>query len=248
MIARSPAFLNPLKDRELDLRGNKIAVVENLAATQDQFDSIDLSDNEIKKVECMAVLRRLTQLLLNNNRVTRISEGLGNALPKLQTLILTNNQLTTLTELEPLVGVPTLTSLSLVDNPVTKAKDYRAFVIALLPKLKVLDYKRVKLAEREAAEAAFRTSRRGAGPIKGVGSSSSSTGEVLAAESEGAAAPVKVAPTPEQVEQIRIAIGAAASLDEVQRLERALKAGNFELIAAAAKAAEAKAAETPQVS
>ena len=84
MIARSPAFLNPLKDRELDLRGacsrepagteapdtieahpqshvvfrvcsagNKIAVVENLAATQDQFDSIDLSDNEIGKIECM---------------------------------------------------------------------------------------------------------------------------------------------------------------------------------------------------
>ena len=43
MIARSPAFINPVKDRELDLRGNKIAVIENLAATQDQFDSIDLS-------------------------------------------------------------------------------------------------------------------------------------------------------------------------------------------------------------
>ena len=43
LISRSPAFLSPLKDRELDLRGNKIAVIENLAATQDQFDSIDLS-------------------------------------------------------------------------------------------------------------------------------------------------------------------------------------------------------------
>ncbi len=71
MIARSPAFLNPLKDRELDLRGNKIAVIENLAATQDQFDSIDLSDNEIRKVECMAVLPRLSTLLLNNNRISR---------------------------------------------------------------------------------------------------------------------------------------------------------------------------------
>ena len=43
LISRSPAFLSPLEDRELDLRGNKIAVIENLAATQDQFDSIDLS-------------------------------------------------------------------------------------------------------------------------------------------------------------------------------------------------------------
>ena len=64
VIARSPAFLNALKDRELDLRGNKISVIENLAATQDQFDSIDLSDNEILKVECMAHLPRLSQRAL----------------------------------------------------------------------------------------------------------------------------------------------------------------------------------------
>jgi len=34
LIARSPAFINALKDREIDLRGNKIAVIENLAAVQ----------------------------------------------------------------------------------------------------------------------------------------------------------------------------------------------------------------------
>jgi U2 small nuclear ribonucleoprotein A' len=50
--------------------------------------------------------------------------------------------LSTLKELEPLANVPSLTSLSLVDNPVTKVKDYRAFVIAMLPRLKILDYKR----------------------------------------------------------------------------------------------------------
>ena len=62
----------------------------------------------------------------------------------------------TLAELEPLAHLPTITSLALVDNPVSKLKDYRAFVIALLPRLKVLDYKRVKLAEREEAEARLR--------------------------------------------------------------------------------------------
>ena len=108
----------------------------------------------------MAILKRLTQLLLNNNRITRISEGLGKALPKLETLVLTNNRLSTLAELEPLAHLPTITSLALVDNPVSKLKDYRAFVIALLPRLKVLDYKRVKLAEREEAEGTFRRSRR----------------------------------------------------------------------------------------
>ena len=75
LISRSPAFLSPLKDRELDLRGNKIAVIENLAATQDQFDSIDLSDNEILKVECMACLPRLTQLLRSGDIPLAIADG-----------------------------------------------------------------------------------------------------------------------------------------------------------------------------
>ena len=66
LISRSPAFLSPLKDRELDLRGNKIAVIENLAATQDQFDSIDLSDNEIRKLE-YGHSQAADALLLNNN-------------------------------------------------------------------------------------------------------------------------------------------------------------------------------------
>ncbi len=38
------AFINPVKERELDLRGLKIPLIENLGVTQDQFDSIDLCD------------------------------------------------------------------------------------------------------------------------------------------------------------------------------------------------------------
>ena len=232
LISRSPAFLSPLKDRELDLRGNKIAVIENLAATQDQFDSIDLSDNEIRKLECMAILKRLTQLLLNNNRITRISEGLGKALPKLETLVLTNNRLSTLAELEPLAHLPTITSLALVDNPVSKLKDYRAFVIALLPRLKVLDYKRVKLAEREEAEGTFRRSRRAK---RGDGD------EVLAAEQTGGAP--RAAPTEEQIAQIRQAILTASSLEEVQKLESALARGDYSVLSKMAPAKDKGAAE-----
>ena len=222
--------------------GNKIAVIENLAATQDQFDSIDLSDNEIHRVECMAILKRLTQLLLNNNRVTRIADNLGQVLPKLDSLILTNNLIATLKDLEPLANATTLTRLSLVDNPVSKVTDYRPFVIALLPKLKVLDFQRVKLAERHAAEAKFRKlgqpkALRGVGGRGGDGSAGAGTaGAAGAAASEGAVAP----PNEEQVQQIKIAIGAAASLEEVQKLEKALKAGQYDVIARAAEAAAAK--------
>ena len=147
MIARSPAFFNAMKDRELDLRGNKIAVIENLAATQDQFDSLDLSDNEIRKLECLAVLPRIKMLLFNNNQINRVAENLGRAFPNLQTLVLTNNRFATLKELEPLAALPSLTMISLVDNPVTKQPHYRAFLIAMLPNLKVLDFQKVKPPE-----------------------------------------------------------------------------------------------------
>ena len=43
---------------------------------QNQFDSIDLSDNAIVKIEGFPRLLRLKQLLLNNNRISRIAKQL----------------------------------------------------------------------------------------------------------------------------------------------------------------------------
>lgn len=56
LVNASPQFTNPLKEREIKLRANKIPAVENLGATQDQFDVIDLSDNEIRKVEVISLI------------------------------------------------------------------------------------------------------------------------------------------------------------------------------------------------
>ncbi len=42
---------------------------------QNQFDSIDLSDNAITRLEGFPRLQRLKQLLLNNNRIARIAKG-----------------------------------------------------------------------------------------------------------------------------------------------------------------------------
>lgn len=46
------------------------------ACMQNQFDSIDLSDNAIVKIEGFPRLLRLKQLLLNNNRISRIAKQL----------------------------------------------------------------------------------------------------------------------------------------------------------------------------
>ena len=48
-----------------------------------------------------------------------------------------------------------LKTLSLVDNKVTKVENYRAFVISLLPNLKILDFQKIKPREREEVEAAY---------------------------------------------------------------------------------------------
>ena len=47
---------------------------------QNLFDAIDLSDNEIVKLEGFPLLKRLTTLLLANNRIARISPLLGSEL------------------------------------------------------------------------------------------------------------------------------------------------------------------------
>jgi len=155
LISRAGTYLNPLKDREIDLRGNKISVIENLGATQDQFDSIDLSDNEITKLENIPLLNRLRTILLNNNKVSRIENGLGQSLPHLETLVLTNNKLSKLNEIIPLAELPSLRYLSLLDNMVSKQQHYRFYVAYKLPRLKVLDYRKIKQTDRAAAEKLF---------------------------------------------------------------------------------------------
>lgn len=63
--------------------------------TQDQFDAMDFSDNEIKKLDNFPRYRRLSSLLLCNNHVSRIAADLGTQLPNLSCVILTNNKVTT---------------------------------------------------------------------------------------------------------------------------------------------------------
>nr|KAF6411828.1 small nuclear ribonucleoprotein polypeptide A' [Rousettus aegyptiacus] len=112
LIEQAAQYTNAVRDRELDLRGYKIPVIENLGATLDQFDAIDFSDNEIRKLDGFPLLRRLKTLLVNNNRICRIGEGLDQALPCLTDLILTNNSLVELGDLDPLAALKSLTYLS----------------------------------------------------------------------------------------------------------------------------------------
>jgi len=226
LISRSGQFINALGERELDLRGNKIAVLENLGATKDQFDVIDLSDNEIKKLENFPLLTRLRSIFINNNRVNRIGSGIEKSLPKLTTLVLNNNHLIELADILPLATVTSLRSLSLLDNQLVRLPNYRLFVIHTLPFLKLLDFKKIKTKEREEAKKLF-SGKKG----KELEQNLSKSTRNIAAEDDFQAAKEKQAQfqqqqaSQEDVNRIKDAILRAKNLDEVAYLENLLRAG-----------------------
>ncbi|KAB1201709.1 U2 small nuclear ribonucleoprotein A' [Morella rubra] len=228
LIWKSPHFFNAIKERELDLRGNKIAVIENLGATEDQFDTIDLSDNEIVKLENFPHLSRLGTLLINNNRITRINPNIGEFLPKLHSLVLTNNRLVNLVEIDPLASLPKLQFLSLMDNTVTKKPNYRLYVINKLKILRVLDFKKVKNKERLEARNLF-ASEEVEEEARRESAKTFTPGEVAKVPevSEEEQMQKVSAPTPEQIIAIKAAIVNSQTLEEVARLEKALKSGQL---------------------
>ncbi|KAK9080591.1 hypothetical protein SSX86_000349 [Deinandra increscens subsp. villosa] len=224
LIWKSPHFFNALRERELDLRGNKIPVLENLGATEDQFDTIDLSDNEIVKLENFPNLNRLGTLLLNNNRITRINPNIGEFLPKLHSLVLTNNRLVNLVEIDPLASLPKLQYMSLLDNNITKKPNYRLYVIHKLKSLRLLDFKKVKQKERIEAAKLF-ASKEAEEEAKKESVRTFVPGEVPTDEPKEEEPSKPVGPTPEQIIAIKAAIVNSQTLEEVARLEKALKSG-----------------------
>ncbi|KAK4486228.1 hypothetical protein RD792_008898, partial [Penstemon davidsonii] len=228
LIWKSPHFFNALRERELDLRGNKISVIENIGATEDQFDTIDLSDNEIVKLENFPYLNRLGTLLLNNNRITRINPNLEEYLPKLHTLVLTNNRLTNLIEIDPLASLPKLQFLSLLDNNITKKPNYRLYVIHKLKSLRVLDFRKVKQKERAEANKLF-ASKEAEEEAKRESVKTVVPNEIPSTKGadKEEQTPKPAAPTPEQILAIKAAIVNSQTLEEVARLEQALKSGQL---------------------
>jgi len=226
LIEQSPQYTNPLRDREIDLRGCKISVIENLGATLDQFDCIDISDNDIKKVEGFPLLKRMRMLLLNNNRVCRFEENLEQSLPHLNTIILTNNNLQELADIDPLSTVKTLEHLSLLRNPVTNKQNYRQYVIHKLPQVRVLDFQRIKQKERNAAKKMF-TGKKGEMLKKEIAAKRSRTFEVKDVSEVRQEDEKFLAEKYKDQEAIKEAIANASTLEEVRKLELLLQKGHI---------------------
>ncbi|KAJ3053122.1 U2 small nuclear ribonucleoprotein A' [Rhizophlyctis rosea] len=224
VLVLASSSLNAIKDRELELRSLKIPRIENLAITKDQHDTIDLSDNDIRKLENFPPMPRLKTLLLSNNRITRIDADCAKQLPNLHTLILTNNSIGELGDLDPLGEFANLEYLTLMDNPVTTRKYYRLYVIHRCPKVRVLDFRRVREAERTEAHEVFSGADGTALAARLSAQKSINTFEPGDLGEKKAARPYQ-APSQEEQKKIRDAIAGAKSLDEITRLEKSLRTG-----------------------
>ncbi|KAI7047330.1 hypothetical protein KC352_g46071, partial [Hortaea werneckii] len=143
--------------RELDLRGHKIPSIENLGVAAKDHESIDFTDNDISVLANFPLSPRLQTLLCARNRIASIQPSLSKSLPSLNTLVLTQNNLSELADLDPLQGFMKLTHVSLLDNPVTSKEHYRYYVLWRNPRIRFLDFQKVKDAERNKAQELFGT-------------------------------------------------------------------------------------------
>ncbi|CAD5210319.1 unnamed protein product [Bursaphelenchus okinawaensis] len=222
LIQDAYQYVNAVKQRELNLRDLQIPAIENLGATRNQYDVIDLTDNNIRKLENFPFLKRLECLLLHNNRIQHIQKDLHEKLPNLNTLALTNNNLAELGDIEPLAKCKKLEYLVLMGNPLTHKPHYRSYIIYKLRTVRVLDFKRVKLAEREAALKLFKGTEG-----KKLREQLVKKTQPLPNETEALRTQPVQTRNDEDQEKIRQAIRNAKTLPEVEHLQSMLQQGKI---------------------
>ncbi|KAL4872543.1 hypothetical protein BDV12DRAFT_210492 [Aspergillus spectabilis] len=229
LIQNSLSYINPLKDRELDLRGHKIPAIENLGIAKDQ-DAIDFTDNDISSLGNFPFFPRLRTLLLARNRIRQIQSNVASSIPGLTTLVLTANNIAELADLDPLRSLTKLTHLVLLENPVTRKEYYRTWIIYRIPSIRFLDYTKVKDSERSTATELFGTPEEPsalASKILGVKSRTFDVPSGDATDRAPAEKSLRVKLTDKERKRIEKMIREAKSLAEITRLERELNEGRI---------------------
>lgn len=122
--------------------------------TQNYFQSIDLSENELQALSNFSYLDRLRTIVANNNRI-RYIYGLGPNLPALENLLLMANRIEDFSEVKSLAACKNLKRLVLIGNPVTERPNYRLFAVHHLRALTTLDFRKVTQQERQMAAKIF---------------------------------------------------------------------------------------------
>ena len=223
LIAEGEQVMNACQDRTLVLRGNKIAVIENLELTKDQYTCIDLCDNDIMKINVIPKLERLRTFLLASNNISRIDPNAFSNLSGLTSLVLSHNRIGHLGTTLPIGHLRKLERLSLRDNPVTKEPHYRSFILHLMGysrNFRYLDQERITEADRRSAREFFQTE-------EGKKFLSNIVPEVAGTEEPHAETRRRFALNQEILNKIKIALTEAEDMSVVNLLERTLKTGEI---------------------
>ncbi len=138
---------------------------------------------------------------------------------------MTNNNIQELADLEKLSTVASIEFLSFLHNPVVAKPNYRLFVIHKFPNLRVLDFKKIKMKEKNEAKALFKT-KKGKEQLKEIEKTAKTftPGGDLEDKKKGANA---AGLTPDQVKNIKAAIAKATTLEEIERLNHMLRTGSI---------------------
>jgi len=136
---------------KLQLDNNLIEAIEGLGHLT-QLQWLDLSFNNIEKIEGLDTLVHLTDLSLHHNQIHKL-EGMDK-LTKLDVLSIGDNQL------ETLEGAPVLylrqfkklRSINMSGNAMCDDPNYEAYVVAFLPNLRYVDWRRISDETRTQAE------------------------------------------------------------------------------------------------
>ncbi|XP_007647286.1 dynein regulatory complex subunit 3 [Cricetulus griseus] len=135
--------------QKLQLNNNIIERIEGLENLI-HLVWLDLSFNNIEAIEGLDTLVNLEDLSLSNNRIAKIDSL--DALVKLQVLSLGNNQIGNIMNIIYLRQFSCLRTLTLSENPIAEAEEYKEFIYAYLPDLVYLDFRRIDEQAREASK------------------------------------------------------------------------------------------------
>ncbi|KAK0659099.1 U2 small nuclear ribonucleoprotein A' [Lasiodiplodia hormozganensis] len=228
IIQGSLSYINPLGERELDLRGRQFTHIENMGAASADIECIDFTDNHIQVLGNLPQRLRVTTVLLARNRLSQIQPGIARTIPSLTTLSLADNNVRELADLDPLGGFSRLIQLNLTNNPVCTKENYRYYLIFRIPSLRFLDFQRVRDSERQKAKELFGTPDEPTELAKQLmRQRGTAVPDASAGANDVAAGMAHVKLTDAERASIEEQIKTANTLDDITRLEKLLNEGKI---------------------
>jgi len=225
VINEAPEILNPEGKLTLLLRDLQITELENLAITQNKYQVIDLSNNDLISLGNIPKrFNNLQCLLLSNNNISYIDDESFSLDNHITSITLFNNNIYKFQKSFK-DKFPKLETLILLGNPITEMENYRYFIIWLIPSLKVLDFKKVKQAERKTSEDMFGTNRDEFNSLAQQMFKNENTEIKLDGKSDRQVKNFVKKMTDEERQQLLKKLETATSIEEIERIENDLKEG-----------------------